>query len=167
VKRGPANDILAVHVQPARIITTLVILAFLIVALYVYFGRVTFMLLVLTAAVVIAFVQAVKQVFDRGPCIVVNDEGIHDKRLRVGLIRWSDIERVRMHGIGGAYFISLELSNSEQYLSRQPAYTRIANQIWRLYNVSPINIKVAYMDVAPYDLFELIMSEVELNRSGR
>ena len=167
MKRDPATDILVAHVQPERIIITVLILAVLIVALYFYLGRVTIVLWVLAAVVVIVFVQGVRQMFDRGPCIVLNDEGIYDKRLGMGLIRWSDIERVRMQGLSGAYYISLELSNSDQYLSRQPAYTRIANQIWRLYNISPIHIKVAHMDVAPGDVFELIMSRVELNRSRR
>lgn len=156
---------LEIKTQPGRIITTLLILAFLLVALYFYFGRMTFLLWVLSAGVVIAFVMALRQTLDRGPTIVINEEGIYDKRLRVGTIRWSDIERVRMHGVGGAYFISLELLNSEQYLSRQPAYVRISNQVWRLYDVSPVNIKVAYMDITPDELFELIMSEVELSRS--
>lgn len=124
------------------------------------------MLWILSASVVLGFVLALKQAVDRGPCIVINEEGIHDKRLRMGTISWADIERVRMHGVGGAYFISLDLSKREQYLSRQPAYLRISNQIWRVYNVSPVNIKVAYMDVQPDELFELIMSEVERERSN-
>ena len=167
MQRDPTKNLLLVYVQPRRIITTLVILAFILVALYVYYGRMTILLALLTAAVVIAFVTAIRQLFDRGPCIIISDEGINDKRLRMGLIRWSDIEQVRMHGVSGAYFISLELSNREQYLARQPAYLRIPNQVWRFYNVSPIHIRVAYMDVAPGELFELIMSEVELNRSRR
>ena len=156
---------LEIKTQPGRIITTLVILALLLVALYFYFGRMTFLLWVLSAGVIIAFVMALRQTLDRGPSIVINEEGIYDKRLRMGTIRWSDIEGVRMHGVGGAYFISLELFNSQQYLSRQPSYVRISNQVWRFYDVSPINIKVAYMDVLPDELFELIMSEVELSRS--
>ena len=156
---------LEIKTQPGRIITTLVILALLLVALYFYFGRMTFLLWVLSAGVIIAFVMVLRQTLDRGPSIVINEEGIYDKRLRMGTIRWSDIEGVRMHGVGGAYFISLELFNSQQYLSRQPSYVRISNQIWRFYDVSPINIKVAYMDVLPDELFELIMSEVELSRS--
>lgn len=155
---------LEIKTQPGRIITTLLILAFLLVALYFYFGRMTFLLWVLSAGVVIGLVMALRQLLDRGPCIIINEEGIHDKRLRMGTIRWSDIEGVRMHGVGAAYFISLELLNSEQYLSRQPAYLRISNQIWRFYNVAPVNIKVAYMDVLPDELFEFIMSEVELSR---
>ena len=156
---------LEIKSQPGRILTTLVILALLLVALYIYFGRMTFLLWLLSAGVVIGLFQALKQLFDRGPVIIINDEGIDDKRLRMGTIRWSDIERVRMHGVGGAYFISLELLNSEKYLSRQPAYIRISNQIWRVYNVAPVNIKVAFMNVLPEELFELIMSEVESSRS--
>ena len=111
--------------------------------------------------------QTLIKSFDRGPCIILNEEGINDKRLKLGVIRWSDIEGVRMQGVGGAYFISIELFDSEPYLSRQPTYTRISKKIWRLYNISPIHIKVAYIDVAPDELFEMIMSEVELNRANR
>jgi hypothetical protein len=161
----PTKHIFAAYAQPRRIITTLVCLGLLLVFLYFYIGRMTFVLWVLSAGIVIAFVQAVRQLSDRGPCLVITDEGINDKRLGMGLIRWSDVKQVRMQGVGGAYFISLDLANREQYLSRLPAFTRISNQIWRLYNVSPIHIKVAYMDVSPDEMFEMIMSEVELNRS--
>ena len=161
----PTKHIFAAYSQPRRIITTLVLLVLLLVFLYFYTGRMTFVLWLLSVGVVIAFVQAVRQLSDRGPCVVITDQGINDKRLRMGMIRWSDVEKVRMQGVGGAYFISLELSNSEQYLSRLSPFTRISNQVWRLYNVSPIHIKVAYMDVSPDEMFEMIMSEVELNRS--
>jgi hypothetical protein len=160
-----AKRMLLYYAQPRRIITALVIVVFLLVALYIFLGRMTFLLWVLSAGTVIGIVQAVKQMSDRGPLIIINEEGINDKRLRMGVIRWSDIEGVRMHGLGGGYFISLELSNKDQYLSRQPLFARISNQIWRLYNISPIHIKVAYMDVTPDELFELIMSEVEQSRS--
>jgi len=161
----PTKHIFAAYSQPRRIITTLGLMVLLLVFLYFYIGRMTFPLWVLSIAAVIAFVQAVRQLSDRGPCVVITDQGINDKRLRLGMIRWSDVKNVRMQGVGGAYFISLELSNSEQYLSRLSPFTRISNQVWRLYNVSPIHIKVAYMDVSPEEMFEMIMSEVELNRS--
>ncbi len=160
----PTQHIFAVYSQPRRIITTLVVLVVLLGFLYFYIGRMTFLLWVLAVTIVIAFVQAVRQLSDRDPCVVITDQGINDKRLRMGMIRWSDVEQVRMQGVAGAYFISLELSNREQYLSRLSAFTRISNQVWRLYNVSPIHIKVAYMDVSPDEMFEMIMSEVELNR---
>ena len=154
-----------VYEHPGRIIKALVIVALLLVGLYFYIGRMTFPLWALAAVTVIGFIQALRKTFDRGPCIVINEEGINDKRLRMGVIRWSDIERVRMKGIGGACFISLELFNKNQYLSRQPAHMRMSSNVWRIYDVSPINIKVAYMDVAPGELFEMILSEVELSRS--
>ena len=82
---------LEINTQPGRIITTLVTLGFLLVALYMYFGGMTFLLWVLSVGVLIGFILALKQMFDRGPCITINEEGIHDKRLRMGTIRWSDI----------------------------------------------------------------------------
>lgn len=79
----------------------------------------TVLLWVFSASVVLGFVVALKQIFDLKPCIVINEEGIHDKRLQMGTICWSDIKRVRMHGVGGAYFISLDLS--ERTISIQAA----------------------------------------------
>ena len=157
--------LLLYYAQPKRVINAVVIVGLLLVFLYFYIGRMTFLLWLLSIAFVIALVQAVRQMFDRAPLIIINDEGINDKRLGMGLIRWSDIQSVRMHGLGGGYFISLELSNKEQYFARQSTFARLSSQIWRLYNISPIHIKVAYMDVTPDELFELIMTEVEQRRS--
>src|SRR5262245_58604965 len=107
----PTKHIFAAYSQPRRIITTLVLLVGVLIFLYFFIGRMTFVLWLLSVGVVIAFVQAVRQLSDRGSCVVITDEGVNDKRLGMGLIRWSDVEQVRMHGVGGAYFISLELSN--------------------------------------------------------
>lgn len=35
-----------------------------------------------------------------GPAVVLTLEGIHDKRLRVGLIRWEDIDHVWISKVG-------------------------------------------------------------------
>ena len=159
-----SKHLLAFYEQPGKILKTVGLLSVVLVFLYFFLGRMTFVLWLLTLAVVIAFVQALRKISDRRPCIVINEEGINDKRLGLGVIRWSDIESVRMHGVGGAHFISLELFDAETYRRRQPVYLRFANQAWRFYNVSPFHIKVAYMDVAPGELFEIIMQEVESHR---
>jgi len=156
---------LEVRNQPKQIMLTLVLIIVGLVALYFYIGRMTFWIWVLAAAVPIVAIQALKQMFDRGPCLIINEEGIFDKRLKMGTIHWSDIKRVYMRAVAGAYFICLDLSNSAQYLSRQPAHLRISGPVWRLYDIPPINIKVAYMDANPDELFELIMSKVEGSRS--
>ena len=159
-----SKHLLAFYEQPGKILKTLGVLSLFLVFLYFFLGQMTFVLWLLTATVAIAFVQALRKLSDRGPCVVINEEGINDKRLGLGVIRWSDIESIRMQGVGGAYFISLELFNDKTYLRRQPGYIRLANKAWRFYNVSPLHIKVAYMDVAPEELFEIIMRGVESHR---
>ena len=159
------RHIVLTYAEPRKVISTLVIVSILLVAFYFYLGRMTLLLWVLAVAVVIGFIQAVRQLSQRGPCIIINEQGINDKRLGVGVVRWSDIEGARMHGVAGAYFISLQVANSKQYLARQPLYIRISNPMWRMFDVSPIHIKVAYMDVSPEELFEMIMDEVEESRS--
>ena len=159
------RHIVLTYAEPRKVISTLVIASLLLVAVYFYYGRMTFVLWVLSAAAVVGLVQAVRQLSQRGPVIIINEQGINDKRLRVGVVRWADIEGARMHGVAGAYFISLKVANSKQYLARQPIYIRISNPLWRMFDVSPIHIKVAYMDVSAEELFEMIMDEVEESRS--
>ena len=159
------RHIFLTYAEPRKVISTLVIASLLLVALFFYYGRMMFVLWVLSAATVVDFVHAVRQLSQRGPVIIINEQGINDKRLGVGVVRWSDIEGARMHGVAGAYFISLKIANSKQYFARQPIYIRISNPLWRMFDVSPIHIKVAYMDVSPEELFKMIMDEVEKNRS--
>jgi hypothetical protein len=161
------RHIFLTYAEPRKVISTLAIVSLVLVGLYFYFGRMTFYLWVLSVAVVIGFIQAVRQLSRRGPIIIINEQGINDKRLGVGVVRWSDVEGARMHGVAGAYFISLQVANREQYLARQPVYIRISNALWRIFDVSPIHIKIAYMDVSAGELFEMIMDEVEESRSGR
>lgn len=159
------RHIFLTYAEPRKVISTLVIASLLLLALYFYYGRMTFVLWVLSAAAVVGFVQTVRQLSQRGPVIIINEQGINDKRLGVGVVHWSDIEGARMHGVAGAYFISLKVANSEKYLARQPIYIRISNPLWRMFDVSPIHIKVAYMDVSAEELFEMILDEVEESRS--
>jgi hypothetical protein len=66
------RHIFLTYAEPKKVISTLVIVSLLLVGLYFYFGRMTFYLWVLSIAVVIGFVQAVRQLYQRGPVIIIN-----------------------------------------------------------------------------------------------
>jgi hypothetical protein len=75
---------LEVRTQPKQIIYTLILIIVGLVTLYLYIGRVTLFMWVMLAAVPIVFIQAIRQIFDLSPCLVINEEGVYDKRLRMG-----------------------------------------------------------------------------------
>jgi hypothetical protein len=54
----------------------------------------------------------------RGPRLTLDDEGIHDRSLRVGVIAWSDIIGIEPYGVAGQPFIGLCLRDPSKYLAR-------------------------------------------------
>ena len=63
------------------------------------------------------------QLVDRRPRIVVDDRGILDRTLRVGVIEWADIEHLHLSGD----FVCLELRDPAKYTCRlSPVFRRLA-----------------------------------------
>lgn len=81
------------------------------------------------------------------PLIVINDDGVFDRRLRVGVIRWEDIRRIKSKRYRGIYFISLELHNKKTYQSRRPLWLKVPVAMWRPIGLSPIAISTSALDV--------------------
>jgi len=64
-----------------------------------------------------------REVLDRRPRIVVDDRGVLDRTLRVGVIEWPDIEGLYLQGD----FVCLELRDPAKYTSRlSPLFRRLA-----------------------------------------
>jgi hypothetical protein len=62
--------------------------------------------------------------FRAGPQVVINDEGIEDRRHEMGVIRWEDIESLWIGSVESTKFLCVELVDPEKYLSRLPRWTR-------------------------------------------
>ena len=82
------------------------------------------------------------------PMLVINDEGVFDSRMRVGVISWDDIHRIRSITFSNAFhFISLDLHNKRTYQSRRPLWLRAWSQARRVYGLTPIMITTSGLDV--------------------
>ena len=60
----------------------------------------------------------IKSRYGKGKALTLDDEGIFDPRLKVGVIRWLDIKRAYMRGFGATDYICLEVYRAEDYLPR-------------------------------------------------
>jgi hypothetical protein len=115
--------------------------------LYFFLGYVPTILWV--AMIIFAFVL----LFDliRGhssdPVIILSDEGVFDKRLKVGTIFWSDIRRIRSYNLHGADYISLELHDMNRYESRRPLWFTLLSQVQRVFGISSIAISTNGLDI--------------------
>jgi hypothetical protein len=62
--------------------------------------------------------------FRAGPQVLVNEDGIDDRRLKLGLIPWSDIRALSIGSVNSVKFLCIELVDPEKYLSRLPRWKR-------------------------------------------
>jgi hypothetical protein len=62
--------------------------------------------------------------FRTGPQIVINDEGIEDRRLKIGMIPWEDIRSLSLGSVNSTTFLCIEVIDPEKYLSRLPRWKR-------------------------------------------
>ena len=102
-------------------------------------------------------------------CVVLDDKGVLDKRLQVGVISWDDIRRITFCDYYGMYYVCLELHNPEAYLARQPQWLRLSLKARRLVGISPISISTAGLQMNYKELAGLIHEGCEmaaLRRSG-
>lgn len=90
----------------------------------------------------------------KDPVIILNDEGVFDKRLRVGTIKWSDIRRIRAYNLHGAAYISLELHDMNRYESRRPLWFKLISQVQRVFGMSSIAISTNGLDIDETTLWQ-------------
>lgn len=133
-----------------------------IAAFYLYFGYVPLIIWVIGIIIVIAVVFRLITGETNGPVVVLNDEGVFDKRLRVGVIRWEDIRRIRLHDLSGAMYVSLELHNPSTYEARRPLWLKLLSQVQRVHGMSPTSISVNGLQIHHEDLAGMIHEGCEM-----
>lgn len=72
----------------------------------------------------LGFVAFPVMFFRTGPQVVINGEGIEDRRQKIGVIPWEDIRSLSIGSVNSAKFLCVELADAERYLSRLPRWTR-------------------------------------------
>ena len=137
-----------------------------ITALYYMLGYLPVLGWVAGIALVIILVTSVVRRPDTDPCIVLNEQGVFDKRLKIGVIRWSDIRHISCHVIHGGEYISLDLHDAAAYESKRPQWLHLSSQVQRLLGVSSIAISTNGLDVDMQTLANLIHQGCE-NASHR
>lgn len=139
----------------------------LTVALFLYLGYMPVILWFTGGlSLVMLFYSALRRE-STDPCVILDDVGVWDKRLQVGVISWDDIRRITIHDIHGGDYVSLELHNPEVYQARQPQWLRLASKSQRLLGMSPISISTSGLDMDMKTLANLIHEGCEIASQRR
>lgn len=66
-----------------------------------------------------------RQMVRGGPRLTIDGEGLHDRTLGVGVIRWEDVVDARPAEMAGQSFIALTLRDPDAYLARLGVVRRV------------------------------------------
>ena len=131
-------------------------------AIYFYLGYMPVVLWFIGGvSVVLLFYSALRRE-SSDPCVILDDVGVWDKRLQVGVISWDDIRQITIHDVHGGEYVSLELHDQEKYQARQPQWLRLASKSQRLLGMSPISISTSGLDMDMKTLANLIHEGCEM-----
>lgn len=106
----------------------------------------------------------VTQLIDARPRIVLNDAGVFDRSLRVGVVPWCEILGAEVRDVASNRFIALRLRDPHAFTARLgPVHRRLAEANTAL-GLPPVNLNLSAVDADAYALAELIAKEAERRR---
>ncbi|HEU4508374.1 MAG TPA: STM3941 family protein [Pyrinomonadaceae bacterium] len=125
-----------------------------------YLPRIVWVLLIVTAPFIL--IRLVRGQDTVNPVITLDEQGIFDKRLKVGVIEWEDIRRIASHSIYSAEYISLHLHDTGKYESRRPVWLKLLSQVQRVFGMSSFAIFTNGLDVDRQTLAGMIHERCEM-----
>ena len=97
------------------------------------------------------------QLMDSRPRLIIDDEGVYDRTLKIGKISWEDVEGGYVKNISGSNFICLELKNEEKYLSQLNSIGKAAVSANVKLGFTPISLNLSGISEDPYEILNLIL----------
>lgn len=146
---------------------TLLVVSLVMPALYLYQGYLPLFGWIFGGIAVVLLVYTALRGVSPEPCIILDDQGVFDKRLKVGVISWDDIRHIMLYNVAGSKYVSLELHNPETYEARRPRWLRIVSQVPRIYGMSPISISTSGLEMNNKKLASLILEGCEIASQRR
>ena len=131
------------------------------ILLYFYLGYLPVELWVLGGLLVVFLLYKVVRGKSKDPCIVLDDEGVFDRRLKVGVISWDDIRKIKLYDRDEGHYISLELHDALKYEARQPSWVRLISMAHRLHGLSTTSISTKGLDMDRHTIAHKIQEGCE------
>lgn len=105
-----------------------------------------------------------RQIFDTRPRIIIDQTGIFDRTLDIGIIEWQDIENAYLNSILGNDFISLVLRDTEKYLQRISKPKAKLAKYNRTLGFETINLNLSGVNIKSSEVFALVIKQLTKTR---
>jgi len=106
------------------------------------------------------------QARQRGPRVVIDEAGVFDRTLGVGVIPWPEIQGAFVKRLGTAKFVCLELRDPERLRARlSPIKKRLVDMNRKL-GYTDFSVNLTGTDADPDAVCEMILKRLQLARHG-
>lgn len=137
-------------------------LAFAVFGIYILkksdFAYLGWPIILLFGFIIPAFIFALSDDTDQ---VVINDNGIFDRSLGIGMIYWPDIVAVHTESKYNNNYLCLKLKNSEKYLSKLPHRRRLQLQKSHELGFTHFNIEVSKAEQDLYYLLDVVKKKIK------
>src|SRR5262245_985233 len=129
-----------IRVRHTKKLSVALVCAAALAGIYFLLGYMPFYGWIIGVVIAISLIIRTIKGDSKDPVIIIDEQGIFDKRLKVGVIRWADIRRAVPTTLQGIEYISLDLHDMKTYEARRPVWLRLLSMVLRVVNMSPVSI---------------------------
>jgi len=103
----------------------------------------------------------IRQIIDTRPRLVIDDKGVMDRTLGLGVIPWSEMKGARLKSIHGQDFVCLELRNMDRWLDRLPPLKRRLASTNVVVGFAPINLNLSGVNADAGRILQIILKMID------
>lgn len=103
--------------------------------------------------------------FDRRPRIVINEQGIEDKRTKMGAIEWRDITNLSIVRMKNTQHLQIKVAEPSKYFARMSKIQKIGTKIDTLGGLDELSINVTGLEISADKIAEIIAERVSSVKS--
>ena len=127
-----------------------------LVGLYLFLGYMPVVGWIAGSVIAVSLIYRAIKGDSNDPVIILDEQGIFDRRLKVGVIRWADIRRAVPYSLQGIEYISLDLHDMKIYEARRPIWLRVMSKGQRLMGMSSVSILANGLEIDPETLVDMV-----------
>jgi hypothetical protein len=107
---------------------------------------------------------SIHQMLDNRPKLVINNQGIIDRRWKIKGIAWRDIQSTQVVSIGEQKFLGLHLKEEAKYLNELSPLQRKVAEMNRRFDLPPFCIHLSQLNLEGGQIVELVNKYLQSNR---
>jgi hypothetical protein len=105
------------------------------------------------------------KLFSNKPQITINSDGINDRRLNFGLIRWDEINTIELEKTQYATWVNINLNAPEIYYDKLPKFQKFLRKANGQIGINDFRIRLINLDKKPDEIWYYIEQMIQRFKS--